>query len=100
MSEEQDPKLFEAPIEPVVMPRQRLAPPSDLMEQQRRSQKLMLLVLRLLFMVMLVTVTVLTIASKDEQSPEQFQFAKIVGLFLATSAVGVIVLVVDAKMPN
>lgn len=60
----------------------------------------MLLVLRLLFMVMIVTVTVLTVASKAGGSPEEFQPTKVFGLFLASSAVGVIVLIVDTLIPN
>jgi uncharacterized protein YacL len=91
------------PGEETSAPAMRMTPrgpsPSDLFEQEQRSRKLTLLVLRLVFMVMLVSVTVLTIASKAEQ-PEEFQFSNIVGLFLAASAVGVLVLVVDAKMPN
>ena len=76
--------MADEPIQPVEedfttsMPRSRRAlSPSDLVEQQQRSQKLMLLVLRLMFMVMLVTVTVLTIASKEDQSLEEFQFARV-----------------------
>lgn len=78
----------------------RILSPSELFEQQKRSQKLMLLVLRLVFMVMLVTVTVLTFASKEDQPAQEFQFAKLIGLFLAASAVGVIVLLVDTMTPN
>jgi len=78
----------------------RALTPSQLLEQQERTQRLFLLVIRLLFMVMLVTVTVLTVASEEDQAADDFQFARVAGLFLAASAVGVIVLLVDAKTPN
>lgn len=58
------------------------------------------MVLRLIFMVMLVTVTVLTIASREDLEPQEFQFTKIISIFLVSGAVGVIVLLVDAKTPN
>ena len=41
----------------------RFEPPSVLAEQERRSQKLLLLVVRLLFLVLLVTVSLLTIGA-------------------------------------
>lgn len=76
-------------------------PPSVLAEKERRSHRLLMIVMRLLFMVMLVTVTVLTIAStRDPTAPEEFDLSTVLGLFLAAIAVGVIVLVVDAKTPN
>jgi uncharacterized protein YacL len=43
---------------------------------------------------------VLTIASREDLAPEEFQFTKIIGIFLVSGAVGVIVLLVDAKTPN
>ncbi len=49
----------------------RYEPPSVQAQRQRRSEKLLLLVARLLFLVLLVTVTVLTIASQREESPEE-----------------------------
>ncbi len=42
----------------------RYEPPSVVAAQEKRSEKLVLLVARLLFLVLLVTVTVLTIASE------------------------------------
>jgi uncharacterized protein YacL len=68
--------------------------------QLERSEKLLLLVARLLFLVLLVTVTVLTIASQREESPEEFNLQTVFGLIVAATAVGVIVLVVDAMTPN
>ncbi|MHC4776789.1 MAG: PIN/TRAM domain-containing protein [Planctomycetota bacterium] len=77
----------------------RFAPPSVVAEQERRSQKLLLLVVRLLFLVLLVTVTLLTAASAADR-PEEFEFTTLIGLFIGTAAVGVIVLVMDARTPN
>ncbi|MCH8165593.1 MAG: PIN/TRAM domain-containing protein [Planctomycetes bacterium] len=75
-------------------------PPAIFAKKQRRSEKLLLLVARLLFLVLLVTVTVLTIASAKGELPEEFDLTTVAGLFLASMAVGVIVLVVDAMTPN
>ncbi|MCZ6445162.1 MAG: PIN/TRAM domain-containing protein [Planctomycetota bacterium] len=75
-------------------------PPAILAKKQLRSEKLLLLVARLLFLVLLVTVTVLTIASAKGELPEEFDLTTVAGLFLASMAVGVIVLVVDAMTPN
>ena len=55
--------------------------------------------MRLLFLVLLVTVCLLTVASRSGR-PEEFKFSTLVGLFLGATAVGVIVLVVDARTPN
>ena len=78
----------------------RYDPPSVQALQKQRGEKLLLLVTRLLFLVLLVTVTVLTIASAKSDAPEEFDLTTVAGLFLASAAVGVIVLVVDAMTPN
>lgn len=72
--------------------------PSVKAEQEARSHRLLMLVVRLLFLVLLGTVTILTIAS--ERRTEDFGFSTIVGLFLATTSIGIIVLVLDAITPN
>ncbi len=77
----------------------RYEPASVRAEQEKRAEKLLLLVARLLFLVLLVIVTVLTIASQKYESPRELM-ETVVGLFLASSAVGVIVLLVDAMTPN
>ena len=77
----------------------RYEPPSVVARQQRQSERLMLLVLRLLFLVLLVTVTVLTLTSQG-QSVNDFRWPTFVGLLLATTAIGTIVVVVDAMTPN
>ncbi|MCH8151044.1 MAG: PIN/TRAM domain-containing protein [Planctomycetes bacterium] len=79
---------------------QSYEPPAIFAKKQLRSEKLLLLVARLLFLVLLVTVTVLTIASAKGELPEEFDLTTVAGLFLASMAVGVIVLVVDAMTPN
>ncbi|MHC4220131.1 MAG: TRAM domain-containing protein [Planctomycetota bacterium] len=77
----------------------RFAPPSVVAEQDRRSQRLLLLVVRLLFLVLLVTVSALTVASQTEDA-EEFGWPTLIGLFIGATAVGVIVLIMDARTPN
>lgn len=72
-------------------------PPSVIAEQQKQSERLMLLVLRAMFFVLLVTITVLVAAS---QMKEEFSFETIAGLFIASTAVAVIVLILDAMTPR
>ncbi len=73
--------------------------PSVLAEKERQSSRLLLLVVRSVFFVLLVTVTVLTIAS-ERDSVSEFGFSTVFGLIVAATAVGVIVLVIDAMTPN
>jgi uncharacterized protein YacL len=73
--------------------------PSVRAEKEERSHRLLLLVVRLLFVVLLVTVTILSIASEG-RLPGDFGFSTIFGLVLATTSIGVIVLVLDAMTPN
>jgi uncharacterized protein YacL len=74
--------------------------PARRAERERRGERLLLLVARLLFLVLLGTVTVLTIASQKAESPEEFNLVTVTSLFLASTAVGVIVLLVDVMTPN
>ncbi|MHC4992537.1 MAG: hypothetical protein ACYTGC_16315, partial [Planctomycetota bacterium] len=72
-------------------------PPSVRQAQRRREQKLLLLTIRLLFIVLLVTVSLLpfvgTITDPDTQSaPSVVDF---LGPFLATLALGIVVVLVD-----
>ncbi len=90
----------EAPPPVTAPPGPRYVPPSVQALQEQRGEKLLLLVTRLLFLVLLVTVTVLTIASAKGDAPEEFDLTTVAGLFLASAAVGVIVLLVDAMTPN
>ncbi len=68
-------------------------------ERALKSHKLLLLAVRLMFLVLMVTVALLTVASQA-QLPEQFDPTTLVGLAIGATAVGVIVLIVDAKTPN
>lgn len=74
-------------------------PPSVIAAQERRSERLMLLVIRLMFLVLLVTVATLTVASQG-QSINEFRWPTFFGLLIATIAIGTIVIVVDAMTPN
>ncbi len=86
-------------IPPPLPPGARFEPPSVVAEQKRRSQRLLMLAVRLLFLVLLVTVTLLTVASRVER-PEEFELRTLVGLFVGSLAVGLIVLIVDSRTPN
>ncbi len=77
----------------------RFTPPSVVEQEIRSSHRLLLLVVRLLFLVLLVTVTLLTVAAQAEK-PSQFDVTTLVGLFMGATAVGVIVLLVDARTPH
>ena len=97
MAPEHDHSPESAPVKPP--PAFRSSPPSMVAEQKRRSHRLLLLVVRLLFLVLLVTVSLLTVASQVEK-PSEFEFTTVFGLFMGASAIGVLVLLVDAGTPN
>ena len=59
---------------------------------------LLLLVVRLLFLVLLVSVSMLTIAGRAD-APD-FQFQTLLGVLLASTAIGTIVIVVDVMTPS
>ncbi|MBC24539.1 MAG: PIN/TRAM domain-containing protein [Phycisphaerae bacterium] len=73
--------------------------PSEMVAQQARSQRMLLLIVRCLFLVLLVAVTVLTLASESSQI-EQLTPQTVLGWIIATVAVGAIVLLADAFTPN
>ncbi len=87
----------DGPVQPPAAP--RFTPPSVVEQEIRSSHRLLLLVVRLLFLVLLVTVTLLTVAAQAEK-PSQFDVTTLVGLFMGATAVGVIVLLVDARTPH
>ncbi|TVQ53278.1 MAG: PIN/TRAM domain-containing protein [Phycisphaerales bacterium] len=58
-----------------------------------------MLVVRLLFLVLLITIAMLTMASGDER-PEDFNLYTAAAVFLTAVGIGVVVLVVDAMLPN
>ena len=98
MSPENEHSVDSAPVRPTPAAF-RSSPPSMVAEQKRRSHRLLLLVVRLLFLVLLVTVSLLTVASQVEK-PSEFEFTTVFGLFMGASAIGVLVLLVDAGTPN
>lgn len=77
----------------------RFEPPSVRLARERRSHNLLMLVVRMLFMVLLVFVSVLTVAS-EAREPEDFDLTTFFGLLIAASVVGILVLFVDARLPN
>ena len=64
-----------------------------------RSRNLLLLVVRLLFLVLLVSVSMLTIAGRSTGIAE-FRVQTFLGVFLASAAIGTIVIVLDVMTPN
>ncbi len=73
--------------------------PSARRAEEEKSQRFLLLVVRLLFLVLLITIAMLTMASGDER-PEDFDLVTAAAVFLTAVGIGVIVLVVDAMLPN
>ena len=63
-----------------------------------RAGRLSLLVIRSLFMVLLVSVTLLTVSST--RTTADFGFSTIAGLVIAATAVGLLVVAIDALTPN
>jgi len=64
----------------------------------QRAGRIFMLVVRSLFMVLLVTVTILTVSST--RASGEFTFSTVAGLAIASAAVGLIVILVDAMTPN
>ncbi len=75
----------------------RYSPPSVLAAQQQRGHRILLNVVRLLFLVLLISVTTLTVSADSKVRIDE---GTITGLFIATTAIGVIVLVLDVITPN
>ena len=76
-------------------------PREAILEQDpgERSRNLLLLVVRLLFLVLLVSVSMLTIAGRSTGIAE-FRVQTFLGVFLASAAIGTIVIVLDVMTPN
>ncbi len=74
--------------------------PSTRLEQERRGKRLLLLTLRLLFLVLLVTVSLLPFVGTLTKDQADFMFADYIGPLIATFAFGIVVLVIDASLPN
>ncbi len=80
-------------------PTSPLAPESDSESTTSPdSRGLLLLVVRLLFLVLLVAVSMLIFAG--EAAGVEFQPQTFLGVFLASTAVGIIVILIDALTPN
>lgn len=66
--------------------------------RSQRGGRLFMLTVRSLFIVLLVTVTMLTVSST--RATGEFTFSTVAGLAIASAAVGLIVILVDAMTPN
>lgn len=84
---------------PALRPR-RFTAPSELMEFQRRRQRLVLLAIRTLFLVLLVTVSLLPFVGALTETQDEFSFWDYAIPFLCTFAFGAVVVLIDAAMPN
>ncbi len=63
-----------------------------------RAGRLMMLVIRALFMILLISVTLLTVSST--RTTADFGFSTIAGLVISATAVGLLVVAIDALTPN
>ncbi len=73
-------------------------PPRSTEHPNARAGRLTMLVIRSMFMVLLVTVTLLTISSV--RTTADFNYTTMLGLEVATTAVGLLVVIIDALTPN
>ena len=85
----------EAPTRP-----RRFTTPFERVERERRSQRILLLTIRLLFLVLLVTISLLPFVGAVTETESDWGIAHFVGLALTTFAFGVVILIVDASLPN
>ena len=85
----------EAPTRP-----RRFTTPFERVERERRSQRILLLTSRLLFLVLLVTISLLPFVGAVTETESDWGIAHFVGLALTTFAFGVVILIVDASLPN
>jgi uncharacterized protein YacL len=74
------------------------APVSLRANREPRAGQLLLLVIRALFMILVVTVTLLTVSST--KTIAEFGFSTIAGLVVASTAVGLLAVAIDALTPN
>jgi uncharacterized protein YacL len=82
-----------APAQPPSARRNRLA------AEDARAQRILMTVVRAIFVVVLISVVVLTVSSNRTNTLD-FGFTTVIGLMIASVAVGIIVIVVDALTPN
>lgn len=70
-------------------------------DKDARSHALLMMVLRALFIVALISVFVLTVsAMRPENKPSAFQPALVIGLAIASAALGGIIILIDTLTPN
>jgi len=81
--------------EPIVPPTSPVRLPEG---ADARAGRLTMLAIRSVFMVLLVAVTLLTVSSF--RTTAEFNYATMVGLAVATTAVGLLVVIIDALTPN
>ncbi len=98
------PSVEAAPDSAPVAPRQRRAridfeSPAKRAEHERRLQRFLMLALRMLFLVLLVTVSLLPFVGQITPS-DSLNFGEYWIPFLATVLFGIVVLVLDAALPN
>jgi uncharacterized protein YacL len=77
---------------------QAIAPAPLHVNRDARAGQLLLLVIRALFMILVVTVTLLTVSST--KTIAEFGFSTIAGLVVASTAVGLLAVAIDALTPN
>lgn len=87
------------PADPNAEPRADAAPPALRVPAQAQGTRLILLVARLLFMALVLATPAIVIASRDN-SLEPISYPTILGLTLATGALGLVVVAIDAVTPN
>lgn len=64
-----------------------------------RSQRILMMVLRSMFVVAIISVFVLTVSGTRADGPN-FGFSTILGLLIASAALGLIIILIDALTPN
>ncbi|MSR34538.1 MAG: PIN/TRAM domain-containing protein [Phycisphaerales bacterium] len=94
-----DKEMIDIPLENDGISAATSDPPiSNVESEDVRSGRFLMQVVRLLFITLLVSVALLTVSSV--KSTFDFNYATVIGLCIATTAVGVIVVVIDAMTPN
>jgi len=100
--EQPDTRVSDQPEPPAPAPGtpapQAIAPAPLHVNRDARAGQLLLLVIRALFMILVVTVTLLTVSST--KTIAEFGFSTIAGLVVASTAVGLLAVAIDALTPN
>jgi uncharacterized protein YacL len=93
-----DPAAMAASPAETAEPPEAAAPARTVENPDARAGRLTMLVIRSVFMVLLVTVTLLTVSSV--RTTADFNYTTMLGLVVATTAVGLLVVIIDALTPN